>query len=253
MNWNLKNKKALVTGGTKGIGLAIAEEFLRLGASVFIVARSQQEVNRFVDEWHNNNFDARGIAADVSIKEDRVKVFNLIKKEWDNLDILVNNVGTNIRKKTIDYTQDEYEKLFETNLHSTVDFCKLFYPLLKRNEKSSIINISSVAGGTHLRTGSVYGMTKAAIIQLTRNLSVEWAPDGIRVNAVAPWYIQTPLVENLFKDEKYLSEVLNRTPMKRIGNPEEVAAAVAFFAMDVSSYITGQCLYVDGGFMVNGF
>ena len=124
---------------------------------------------------------------------------------------------------------------------------------LKKSGEASIVNISSVAGITHLRSGAIYGITKAALIQLSRNLAVEWAGDMIRVNAVAPWYIETPLTSTVLKDENFMREVLNRTPMKRIGLPEEVAAAVAFLCMPASSYITGQCLAVDGGFTSYGF
>ena len=253
MQWNLKNKKVLVTGGTKGIGLAIAEEFLELGAAVFIVARSGNDIKAKLEEWNAKQFHALGFSADLSKSEDRRRLFSKIAESWNSFDILVNNIGTNIRKKTAEYTHEDFQVIMDTNLSSTYNLCKLSYPFLKQSKHSSIINISSVAGGTHIRTGSIYAMTKAAIIQLTRNLAVEWAQDGIRVNAVAPWYIHTPLVEHLFNDKEYLSDVLSRTPMKRIGSPEEVAAAAAFLAMDVSSYITGQCLYVDGGFMVNGF
>ena len=115
------------------------------------------------------------------------------------------------------------------------------------------MNITSVAGLTHIKTGSPYGMSKAAIDQLTRNLAAEWASDNIRVNSVAPWYIDTPLVKELLKDKKYYDEVIKRTPMKRIGNTREVAALCAFLCMDEASYITGQTIAVDGGFTVFGF
>ena len=115
------------------------------------------------------------------------------------------------------------------------------------------MSVASVAGLTHLRTGAPYAMSKAAIIQLTRNLACEWAADGIRVNCVAPWYIDTPLVQPVLQDPQYLKDILDRTPMARIGTPQEAAAAIAFLAMPAASYITGQCLAVDGGFSQFGF
>jgi Tropinone reductase 1 len=129
----------------------------------------------------------------------------------------------------------------------------MFHPLLKKSKNGSVVNMSSVAGLTHLRTGSPYGMSKAAMDQLTRNLAVEWAEDKIRVNSIAPWYIDTPLVEKLMKDQSYYNSVIERTPMKRIGKPEEVASLAAYLCMDKSSYITGQTIAVDGGFSVYGF
>ncbi|MDQ4140366.1 MAG: SDR family oxidoreductase, partial [Bacteroidota bacterium] len=112
---------------------------------------------------------------------------------------------------------------------------------------------SSVSGLNHLRTGAIYGMTKAAMIQLTKNLAVEWAGDNIRVNALAPWYIRTPLADAVLQNQEYLNDVLSRTPMGRVGEPSEVAAAAAFLCMPAASYITGQCLAIDGGFSVYGF
>lgn len=253
MRWTLRGKKAIVTGATKGIGAAIAEEFLKLGAEVFIVARDERAVKMKVDEWNARGFKAHGLAADLSRREGRVRVINEVKSLWEKLDVLVNNVGTNIRKKAIEYSPEEYDFIMETNLRSAYEMSIMGYPLLKKAGGGAIIFVSSVAGMTHLRTGAIYAMTKAAMIQLTRNLAVEWARDGIRVNAVAPWYIKTPLAETVLKNSQYLEEVLARTPMARVGEPEEVAAAVAFLAMPASSYITGQCLAVDGGFTVYGF
>ena len=251
--WNLKGKKALITGGTKGIGLAISEEFLKLGAEIFIVARDNKLITKKVNSWRKKGYKASGLAVDLSISEDRVKLIAELRKSWKKLDLLVNNVGTNIRKRTVEFSTEEYEKVLNTNLISTFEICRLAHPLLKKSKNASVVNLTSVAGLTHLRTGSPYGMSKAALEQLTRNLAVEWAEDNIRVNAIAPWYIDTPLVENLMKDKNYLTEVIARTPMKRIGKPREVAALAAFLCMNESSYITGQTIAVDGGFTIYGF
>lgn len=251
--WHLQGKQALVTGGTKGIGLAIAQEILELGGEVYIVARNAQLIEDRLVSWRNQGFKVFGSVADISVEADRTRLINEVTHKWDKLDILINNVGTNIRKKAIDYTDREYDNVMLTNMHSTFAMCKEMFQMLRKSESGAIVNIISVAGLTHLRTGAPYGMTKAAINQLTKNLSVEWASDGIRVNAVAPWYTNTPLVKNLLENKEYLQAVLEKTPLGRIAEPEEIASVVAFLCMPAASYVTGQCVAVDGGFMVNGF
>ena len=251
--WRLEGKKALVTGGTKGIGKAIAKELLGLGATVLVVARNEEELQSVVSTWKDQNLTAEGMIADMSKSVDREKVIAEIADNWGVLDILVNNVGTNIRKKAVEYSEKEYDQLLDTNLKSAFRMSQLAYPLLKKSGNGRVINISSVSGLKHLRTGVLYAMSKAAMIQFTKNLAEEWAPDNILVNCLAPWYIKTPLAEAVLQNPEYLKDVLDRTPLGRVGEPEEVAATAAFLCMPASSYITGQCLAVDGGFSIYGF
>lgn len=249
--WSLKGKRALVTGATKGIGLQVARELLSHGAELFITARSADAVEATAEELGRERVS--GIATDVSEASQRKELLKAVSEKWKSLDILVNNAGKNIRKKTLEYSNSEYNDIMETNLHSAYELCRLFHPLLKAAPDAAIVNVSSVAGSTSVRTGVVYGMTKAAINHMTKYLAVEWAGEGIRVNGVAPWYIRTPLVEEVLSNKEYGEEVLSRTPMGRTGTPEEVSAAVAFLCMPAASYITGQTIHVDGGFTVYGF
>jgi Tropinone reductase 1 len=251
--WSLTGQVALVTGASKGIGAAIAAELLALGATVLAVARKADTLEAQVAEWQAQGLDAHAFAADLSQPTDRQALLAEVAKRWPQLHILVNNVGTNIRKPTTDYSSEEYRHVMATNLDSAWELSRAAYPLLQAAGHSSIVNISSVAGLVHVRTGSIYGMTKAAMVQLTRNLAAEWAGAGIRVNCVAPWYIKTPLANTVLQNETYLKQVVDRTPLGRVGEPEEVAAAVAFLCLPAAGYITGQTLSVDGGFSVNGF
>lgn len=250
--WNLKGKNALVTGGTKGIGKAIVMEFIELGANVFFIARNSKEVTAFAEQMKSKG-RIYGIPADVSQASDRITIIDAVSKKWDKLDILVNNVGVNIRKKTPEYSEKEYDHIMDTNLRSAFELCRLTLPMLKKSDQGNIIHVSSTAGLTHVRTGAIYGMTKAALIQLSKNLAAEWAEYNIRVNAVAPWYIETPLVEPVLQNQDYFDEVIFRTPMKKIGAPADVAGAVSFLCMPAAAYITGHCIPVDGGFMIHGF
>lgn len=183
-------------------------------------SRNGDELADRLYEWNDmHGLDVQGVVADVSTDAGR----EILRKEVETrfcgkLDILVNNVGTNIRKKTSEYTADEYDIVMRTNLQSVFELTKLCYPYLKRpsvkpweksfshdepHETSCVVNIGSVAGVTCIKTGTIYAMTKAAMNQLSGNLACEWGKDGIRVNCVAPWYINTPLAAQVLKDEAY--------------------------------------------------
>ncbi|KAI4332641.1 hypothetical protein L6164_017533 [Bauhinia variegata] len=251
--WSLQGKTALVTGGTKGIGYAIVEELAELGARVHTCARNEAQLNESLQQWTTKGYQVTGSICDLSSRPQREELITRVSSLFNGkLDILVNNVGTNIKKRTEEYTAEDYSFLLSTNLESAYHMCQLAYPLLKASGAGSIVFMSSIAGVTSVNVGSIYGATKGAINQLTKNLACEWAKDNIRTNCIAPGPIRTPLNDWIIEDKVLAETFTSRAPLARFGEPNEVSSAVAFLCLPAASYITGQTLNVDGGITVNG-
>ncbi|KAK4273667.1 hypothetical protein QN277_017012 [Acacia crassicarpa] len=252
--WSLKGMTALVTGGTRGIGHAVVEELADFGATVYTCSRNEDELNKCLEEWQDQGFTVYGSVCDVSSRPQRQKLIEDVASKLNGkLNILVNNVGTNIRKPTVDYNAEDYTKLMNTNLDSAYHLCQLAYSLLKASGNGSVVFISSVAGLSNIGSGTIYAAGKAAINQLTKCLACEWAKDNIRSNCVAPWYTKTSLVEHLLEDKEFVNDILAQTPIKRIAEAHEVSSLVAFLCLPAASYINGQVVAVDGGMTVNAF
>ncbi|TRO65586.1 SDR family oxidoreductase [Christiangramia sabulilitoris] len=248
--WKLEGKKALITGGTKGIGQATVLEFAELGAQVLFTSRSKEDIIAFEKELQQQGFAAKGMVADSASEQDRNKIKSWIDENWRNLDILVNNAGINIRKKATEYTEDEFRKVMEINLMAPFQFCRLLYPNLKESGTSAIVNVASSAALQDVGTGTPYAMSKAGLLQQSRSLAVEWAGDNIRVNSVSPWFTKTPLTEGYLHNEEKMNSILSRTPLNRVAEASEISAIIAFLTMEKSSFITGHNIIADGGMSI---
>ncbi|KAF0896162.1 hypothetical protein E2562_019655 [Oryza meyeriana var. granulata] len=247
--WTLAGATALVTGGSKGIGHAIVEELAGLGARVHTCARNAAELEACRRRWKEKSLPVTVSVCDVSVRADRERLIAAVKEEFGGrLDILVNNVGRTMFKAAAECTCEDFARLMATNLESCFHLSQLAHPLLVvSGGGGSVVNISSVAGTVGMSALAVYSMTKGGMNQLTRSLAAEWANDGIRVNCVAPGGVKTDICRDETIDPELVRSEMDRLPMRRLAEPEDVASMVAFLCMPAASYITGQVVGVDGG------
>ncbi|MCH4168005.1 MAG: SDR family oxidoreductase [Streptococcaceae bacterium] len=254
LNMKLLDKVVIITGSSMGIGEAIAEKFLIEGAKVVLNSRSQSRVDETVKRFIDQGFKSViGIGADVSTESGAEKLVQGAVSSFGTVNILINNAGINRIAPSYELKVDEYKRVLDTNLAGYFITSKAVGNYFKDNNGGVIINIGSIFGQVFTGGRAAYSSTKSGLKGLTNVLAVEWAPDNIRVNQVAPGYIKTNLDELDQSDGGYSDEdIIRRTPMRRYGTAEEVANATAFLASDEASYITGTVITVDGGWTAFG-
>ncbi|XP_019186202.1 PREDICTED: tropinone reductase homolog [Ipomoea nil] len=256
--WSLKGMTALVSGGTRGIGAAIVEELAGFGAEVHTCSRNQKELDHKVQQWQAKGFKVSGSVCDLASREQRKHLIHTVSSVFNGkLNILVNNAAISKMEKATDYDAEEFSRMIETNVESPYHLTQLAYPLLKATENASVVFISSLAGHVALPAFSVYGSSKAAINQLTKNLACEWGNDGIRVNAVSPSGVRTAPIKREEIDPSILKVyggIMMRTALKPIAEANEISPLVAFLCLPAAaSHITGQVILIDGGYTAGGF
>jgi NAD(P)-dependent dehydrogenase (short-subunit alcohol dehydrogenase family) len=252
-SFSLVGKIAVITGGGRGIGKAIALGMAEAGADIVLLARSMQEIEAVAAVARELGRNAWAITADLSDKGSIENAFQQILASAGKIDILVNNAGMNVRTPALDVDERDWEKLIGLNVKGSFYSCQIAARYMKEHGGGKIINIASIAGSVASRAGVVYSMTKAAVIQMTKTLALEWGKYGIYVNAIGPWYVRTQMTEKVLTDEKLVAEILSRTIIKRIEVPEDLVGTAIFLASEASDYITGQTIFVDGGLTVYGF
>ncbi|MBW7453153.1 SDR family NAD(P)-dependent oxidoreductase [Paenibacillus sepulcri] len=252
-SFQLEGKKAIVTGAGRGIGRALAVGLAEAGADVALIARTPEDLKRTAKIIESLGRRALTLPVDLKDQSGLREAVREAEAWAGKIDILINNAGMNIRTPALEVTEDEWDTIMQTNLKSAFFLSQMIGEHMKAAGGGSIVNISSVAGHVALRTGVVYGSTKAALIQMTKILALEWGKYGIRINAIGPWYFKTPLTEKILSDEVFLQDVLSRTPMKRIGELPDLVGPAVFLVSDAAAYMTGQTLYVDGGMTIYGF
>ena len=252
MGERLKDKVAIVTGASRGIGAAIAGYMAEEGAKVVLVSRKIEGLQAVADEIRGQGGEATPIACHVGQRERREEMLSQALDAYGKVDILVNNAATNPHfgpMLTID--ERAWDKTFEVNTKGYFGMIQLVAGhLQQRNAKGSIVNVASVAGLMAAPMQGVYGMTKAAVISMTKTLAAELGGIGIRVNAIAPGLIETKFAQVLVDNDEIRSGVVNRTALGRVGQPRDIAGGAVFLASDESDYLTGDVMVIDGGWTI---
>lgn len=249
---DLTGKVAVVIGGTSGIGRAIAHGLAEAGADVVATSRRAEQVKAAAKEIEERGRRTLRITSDVSDRSSLQTVLDESIAAFGNVDILVNSAGRTKRAPTLEFPEADWNEIFDTNLTGTLRACQVFGRHMIERGYGRIINIASLSTFVALYEVAAYSASKAAVASLTKSLAIEWAPHSVCVNAIAPGVFRTALNQKLLDESERGREFLLRTPMKRFGKVEELAGAAVFLASDAASFVTGEILVVDGGFLTSG-
>jgi len=249
-SFSLEGKTALVTGAGRGIGRGLALAFAEAGADVALNARTQPDLAAVAREIEALGRRAIVLQGDVSSAKSARDAVERAIGELGQLDVLLNAAGTAVRGPAEDVTEEQYDRMLNVNLRGTYFACQAAGRHMLERGSGSIVNIGSLTTSFGLPLRSVYAATKGAVGQLTKTLAVEWAGRGVRVNCIAPGWILTPLTQPVHDDPKQSDWITGRTPMGRWGTPEDLQGAAVYLASNASAFMTGQTLYIDGGFIV---
>jgi len=248
----LNGKVAVVVGGTSGIGRAIAHGLAEAGADVVPTSRRAEQVEAAAAEIEERGRRSLRITSDVSDRASLERVLEGAVKTFGQVDILVNSAGRTKRAPTLDFPEADWNDIIETNLTGTLRACQVFGRHMLERQSGRIINIASLSTFVALFEVAAYSASKAAVASLTKSLAVEWSSRGVNVNAIAPGVFRTALNQKLLDETERGREFLLRTPLRRFGQVEELAGAAVFLASDAASFVTGEILTVDGGFLASG-
>lgn len=250
--FDLAGRTAVVIGGTSGIGRAIAHGLAQGGADVVCTSRRIEQVDAAAAEIESIGRRTIRCVSDVSTRESLEHLLAECVNEFDKVDILVNSAGRTKREPTIDQSEEDWNAILETNLTGTLRACQIFGRHMIGNSYGRIVNIASLSTFVSLFEVAAYSASKAAVASLTKSLAIEWAKHGVNVNAIAPGVFRTALNQKLLDETPRGQEFLARTPMGRFGNVEELAGAAVFLSSDAASFVTGEVLVIDGGFLASG-
>lgn len=250
--FNLEGRRAVVFGGTSGLGRSIAHGLAEAGADVVPVSRRAEEVSKTSAEIRAMGRKSLEVTADVTQRKGIQNVIDLMVREMGRIDILVNSAGTTKRAPSLEFDDETWDRIMNVNVKGTWLTCQMVGRVMKEQKYGRIINIGSIASFLSAHQAAAYCASKGAVAMLTRALGAEWSAYNITVNALAPGVFETPLNKAIVNEPSRKASILSRTPMNRFGNLEEIKGAALFLASDAASFVTGELIAVDGGFMAQG-
>ena len=245
--FDLQGRIAMVTGSTRGLGEVAAKALAKAGADVAVCGRSPEDLKRVTEEIKALSKEAEGFHLEVTSKRSVQEGLDRILSRFGKVDILVNNAGVNLRVPVLEFPEDDWDRILDTNLKGYFLVAQAVVPQMIERGYGKVINMSSILGAVGLPNQAAYAASKGGVDQLTKVMALEWAQKGICVNAIGPTYFETELVAQLRNDPERFQFINERTPMGRWGYPEELEGIVIFLAAPASDFITGQTIYIDGG------